>query len=250
MEAALDDSMIVPGDQHHQMRCPACDDVVRRPSSGREHASPAAEPVAVHPAPPLSAPSEPDSGVDECEILLRRAIEMVRGAARRSPPTMSPTEGGTDASAGSAGSLPLHCAPPASILPETDGDLDECEVLLGRAIEMVRGPAHRTPPRTGIADRWPGARGDLAAPMRAKASGAKGSGTKGPGTSRMVRIHHDPQEAAYIARDIGSGLSVLRHQDGARLRAMCERIGWQVADGGRLKEPSKELPQEPPKSDD
>ena len=47
-------------------------------------------------------------------------------------------------------------------------------------------------------------------------------------THRVVQIDHDPREAGYVAIDTKSGLSVLRHRDSARLRAMCDRIAWQV----------------------
>jgi hypothetical protein len=120
------------------------------------------EPVAVHAAPPLSTPSEPASGIDECEVLLRRAIEMVRAVTREARAMTDPAVGGVDASPGSAGAPQPHCMPPASILPESDDGRDECEVLLGRAIAMVRSSVHRAPPRRGIADDWSQARGDLA----------------------------------------------------------------------------------------
>jgi hypothetical protein len=53
-----------------------------------------------------------------------------------------------------------------------------------------------------------------------------------------VRIHHDPQKAKYVAQDITSGLRILRHEDSARLRAMCDRMGWQVIEDGALKVPA------------
>jgi hypothetical protein len=50
-------------------------------------------------------------------------------------------------------------------------------------------------------------------------------------TGRNVAIGHDPRhQAAYAATDIKSGLVVMRHQDGARLRALCDWIGWYVVD--------------------
>ena len=49
---------------------------------------------------------------------------------------------------------------------------------------------------------------------------------------RIVAIHQDPQENCFVATDTRSGLRVLRHPDGDLLRAMCERIGWQVVDAG------------------
>jgi hypothetical protein len=50
-------------------------------------------------------------------------------------------------------------------------------------------------------------------------------------TGRNVQIGHDPRyEAAYAATDIKSGLVVMRHQDSAHLRALCDWIGWYVVD--------------------
>jgi len=88
------------------------------------------------------------------------------------------------------------------VLPLSDADAQECEVLLRRAIEMVRGPV-QNPPRKGVADSKP----------------------KPP---CFVRIHYDPGEAVHIAINTKSGLSMLRHRDISRLRAMCDRLGWQV----------------------
>ena len=226
MEVALGDRVIAPGDHPDQWRCLACEAPAPSPLPVQADAAAPSEPVAVHAAPPLSTPSEPDSGIDECEVLLRRAIEMVRAATREAQAMTDPAAGGAAAAPGAPGAPQLHCASPASILPETDDGPDECEVLLGRAIEMVRSPVHRALPRRGIADDGPQVPGDLAKPMPAESS-----------ATRVVQIDHDQQEAEYVARDVRSGLSVLRHQDAARLRTMCERIGWQVAESG------------PPKSD-
>ncbi len=88
-----------------------------------------------------------------------------------------------------------------SILADADKDLEESEALLRRAIEMVRGPVRGT------------------------------TRTKKSTPGRVIEIRHDPSdEAAYAARDVKSGLVVLRHQDITRLRAMCSRLGWQVVD--------------------
>jgi hypothetical protein len=101
--------------------------------------------------------------------------------------------------------------PVASILSEADEDLDESEAMLRRAIEMVRGLAH------GSAGLTHG----LAGIARVKKSAP----------SRVVRIRFDAvQEPGYVAADAQSGLVLLRHQDNARLRAMCDRLGWQVID--------------------
>jgi hypothetical protein len=105
-----------------------------------------------------------------------------------------------------------------TLVPSED-DLDECEILLRRAIEMVRGSTRWSQPTRSLTDRMPG---------RSL-------------SSRVVQIHHDPGDATYVATDAKSGLCVLRHRDRARLRAMCDRIGWQVVEAdtpARTTEPS------------
>jgi hypothetical protein len=118
---------------------------------------------------------------------------------------------------------PVPPAPPASLRPAepvsvpttplpsvpSGDDLDECEILLRRAIEMVRGSTRWSQPTRSITDRMPG---------RSL-------------SSRVVQIHHDSSDATYVATDVKSGLRVLRHRDRTRLRAMCDRIGWQVIEG-------------------
>jgi hypothetical protein len=89
---------------------------------------------------------------------------------------------------------------PPPVLPLSDADAQECEALLRRAIEMVRRPPQQ-PPRKRVLDSKPPC---------------------------FVRIHYDADEAVHIAINAKSGLSMLRHRDLARLRAMCARLGWQV----------------------
>src|SRR5215472_14261026 len=95
-----------------------------------------------------------------------------------------------------------------TLVPSED-DLDECEILLRRAIEMVRSSTRWSHPTRSLADRMPG---------RSL-------------STRVVQIHHDPDDdATYVATDTKSGLRLLRHRNRARLRAMCDRIGWQVVE--------------------
>jgi hypothetical protein len=108
-------------------------------------------------------------------------------------------------------------APLKSIVAEDDGE-DGGQAMLQRAIEMVRASTRRPPPTKS----QPPTPGKVARSTRMKK----------PVTDRVVEICHDPHEAIYFAKDTKSGLSVLRHQDSARLRAMCDRIGWQVVQGG------------------
>ena len=51
-------------------------------------------------------------------------------------------------------------------------------------------------------------------------------------TGRNVQIDREARdEAGYAAKDIKSGLVVMRHQDIERLRELCRWIGWHVVDG-------------------
>lgn len=110
-------------------------------------------------------------------------------------------------------SAPVDATPVPSVLSQADQDLDEGEVMLRRAIEMVRGS-----PRGAT-------NGGIAAGL----SGILQPKKSPPG--RVVRIRHEvDEEDSYTAADAETGLVVLRHQDRARLRAMCDRLGWQVED--------------------
>jgi len=123
------------------------------------------------------------------------------------PPTEpEPARSGLAASLRPDEPVSLPTTPP-TLVPSED-DLDECEILLRRAIEMVRGSTRWSQPTRSLTDRMPG---------RSL-------------SSRVVQIHHDRGDAAYVATDAKSGLCVLRHRDRARLRAMCDRIGWQVVE--------------------
>jgi hypothetical protein len=103
---------------------------------------------------------------------------------------------------------------------EPVADIDEGSEMLRRAIEMVRNPMRGAPAR-GLIDARPASPAILAGSMRGRKPG------------RVVQIRHDPScVAAYAAKDTRSGLVVLRHQDNVRLRAMCERLGWQVVEEG------------------
>jgi hypothetical protein len=96
-------------------------------------------------------------------------------------------------------------SPVLDLLAEADKDARECEALLRRAIEMVRGRP-RTMPARATVDSKP---------------------------ARAVQILYDPDDATFVAIDAASGLSVLRQGDVARLRAMCDRLGWRVVGGSR-----------------
>ena len=102
MQSGLDNITMVPSDKYCVFLCENCD----RPPVNPDGALPPTEPeparsgLAASLRPderasdsttrPALVPSEDD--LDECEILLRRAIEMVRGSTRWSQPTRSLTD--------------------------------------------------------------------------------------------------------------------------------------------------------------
>ena len=273
MHVIQDDTMPVPGYEHRTFMCSACGDIERRlafardigqshtepdsvhttppispaPTDQQEHipalgilrrvfAKLRGKPVPVRPAPPTSLrPAEPAAvnttahssvpseasneldGLDGLEALLRRAIEMCPGPTRRQPTADSLADEGPETPAGCPTSAAV---PPTSVSSQPDKNLDECEALLRRAIKMVRGPA-RSSKITEARSKTPS---KLVSAMRAEL----------PSSRIVVQIHHDPQKAKYVAQDTTSGLRILRHHDSARLRAMCDRMGWQVIEDGAL----------------
>jgi len=160
MQSELDNTTMVPSDEYCAFLCEACD---RSRLVSPESALPPTEPESVHSAPPAS----------------------LHPAESVSVPTTPPT-----------------------LVPSED-DLDECEILLRRAIEMVRSSTRWSHPTRSLADRMPG---------RSL-------------STRVVQIHHDPDDdTTYVATDTKSGLHVLRHRNRVRLLVMCDRIGWQVVE--------------------
>lgn len=149
-------------------------------------------------------PSDDEQSAFLCEDCDRSRLVSPESAL---PPTEpEPVRSAPPASLHPADSLSVPTTLPTLVPPEDD--LDECEILLRRAIEMVRGSTRWSQPTRSLTDRMPG---------RSL-------------SSRVVQIHHDPGDATYVATDAKSGLCVLRHRDRARLRAMCDRIGWQVVE--------------------
>src|SRR5262245_19309848 len=108
-----------------------------------------------------------------CEDCNRSRLVSPEGAL---PPTEpEPVRSAPAASLRPAESLSVPTTPP-TLVPSED-DLDECEVLLRRAIEMVRSSTRWSQPTRGLTDRMPG---------RSL-------------SSRVVQIHHDPNDATYVA---------------------------------------------------
>jgi hypothetical protein len=181
VQAERDDTMMVSGYERQTLQCSACNETERRTVYTGHTSSPPTEPA---PAAAASIAAIPDTDA---------------------PPVAAPIAATAEAAATD------DATPLASMLSEADKDLDESEIMLRRAIEMVRGAVrgvgHKAP--TGLTDS-----------ITARSS-----------SSRVVRIRYDTSDdPPYVAADAQSGLVVLRHQDRARLRAMCSRLGWQVVD--------------------
>ena len=134
-------------------------------------------------------------------------------------------------------------------LAQQNNSLDECQALLYRAIEMVHGPARRADNET-VRDlarengliRGPttdmvcepasttlqSAVGPNLAPRESIASAREPEAiTRKP---LVVAIKYDPHKTKYAAKNVSTGLLILRHEDKARLKGMCDRMGWQVVD--------------------
>jgi hypothetical protein len=248
-QVAGDDTMPVPGFAHHTFMCSTCGDIERRLVFTRDAGSSHADPVPLHTAPSMSPSSAiedhgaPAPGVMRrvfaklwgvCQAMERRLLfshdnascsaALVPSTSRTSAPSLEPVSVPTTppASLRPAEPVSVPIAPPTLVSSEIDNDLDECEVLLRRAIEIVQSPTRSCQTKPNLVEARSAPLAKVVSSMRVER----------PPTSRIVvQIHFDPQKAKYVAKDTKSGLSVLRHQDSARLRAMCDRMGWQVVDG-------------------
>jgi len=108
--------------------------------------------------------------------------------------------------------IPVDIGPATLAVLQDDGELDEREALLQNAIDMVRSPTPSPSIARGL--------NDSVRSLRARISGP----------SRFVRIRRGSgDEPPYVAVDSKTGMTVLRYQDSARLREMCEWLGWRVS---------------------
>jgi hypothetical protein len=191
--------------------------------------------VSVRPAPPTSpaepvpvytsVPSEASNDLYRLDALPSRAIEMCPGSTCHSQPTESLTDEGPRILAEPDSSALVCSVPPTPVSCEPDKNLDECEALLRRAIEMVRGRTRPSQAETSVTQAKSKTPSKSNTPSKAVSTVRV---ERSPASRIVVQIHHDPQKTRYVAKDTTSGLGVLRHQDRARLRAMCDRMGWQV----------------------
>jgi hypothetical protein len=251
-QVARDATLSVPGFERQTFMCSACGDIEQRLAFTKRFAPSHTEPVPLHTAPSFAVKNE---GAAAAGIVRRGFAKLCDAVGRRL--NFSHTKTSRSAELLSVPVTPHTTAPPAedvpalpfelvlvpktpptslrppeavsaprikpsSVSPKSDNDFDECEALLRSAIEMVRGRTRSSQIRTSTTQATSGTRAELVSSMQVERSL----------TSRViVQIHHDSRKGKYVAKDTKSGLSVLRHQDGARLRAMCDRMGWQIVDG-------------------
>jgi hypothetical protein len=139
---------------HESPRCPACAATAPAPVKG---AFPDGSAVPIAPALSLSAAANGD--LDECESLLRHAIELLKEPAQPSQPSAAHTAQRPPTPPAREESVPVHPAPPTSLttpvtamVSDFDSYLDEIETLLRRAKEMVRDPASGARRTNGLTD--------------------------------------------------------------------------------------------------
>jgi hypothetical protein len=205
LQVARDDTMLVAGYENQILECVACHEIERRQVFRGQDASAGEQQLDATPPRDLGG-----------ERLL--PLAPVQGGALKLEAEKDGPVAQVQSPGASAGTVPVHANPPSLAAP--DPEVDEAEEMLRRAIAMVRSPLRGTPVR-GLTDGRPPVPADIASATRTRK------------VNRVVQIRHDPSyEAAYAAKDTRSGLVVLRHQDSGRLRAMCERLGWQVIEDG------------------
>jgi hypothetical protein len=210
------------------------------PSKGLSNAAARSTPASIAPIPSIAsagpqltgAPAEPtassaamsseaDSGLDECEALLLRAIEIVHGDGR------SPESGSPDTS----------LRQPSVRHGETESpikgwDENPPSQQLARPQPTPRVPPPAAAPRTATAPLHSAV--EPVAPLVPNVNAAAPKSSSIPPEPKprpvVVQIHHDHSRGRYVAKDTTSGLGLLRHQDELWLRAMCERMGWKVVE--------------------
>ncbi|MCC6776188.1 MAG: hypothetical protein IT537_06050 [Hyphomicrobiales bacterium] len=200
LEAAPDETMFVPGYENQTLECVVCREIERRQvfrgSDAQASSTTGDSEAALAPA---------TAGLEHASLLAEDLLALEGQAASAQQQVQA--EPLSDVA------VSVAAAPAPAV---AGSQVDEAEEMLRRAIAMVRGPLHGSPVR-GITEGRPSTPADLASAVRTRKA------------NRIVQIRHDPSyEAAYAAKDTRSGLVVLRHQDSGRLRAMCDRLGWQV----------------------
>jgi hypothetical protein len=256
------ESVAVSGFEHRSFRCSSCGDVEQRfvfraerdadtLSPGTSIQSSAIQSCLTDEQPAaFAAVRQPAKKVSGIYTRLKRLLPFRRESAVPSRSTAATptrdqqlrTSVESSTAAPSIAPRSSHSAECEPGLIEADGSLDECEVLLKRAIDMVHGRDYSAETKTEMElkcevriEGTPGiAQEPTTAPVIDVDAEIKPIGAKElePRAKKpvVVEIHYDPVKARYAAKDSRTGLLILRHEDSARLKGMCERMGWQVLD--------------------
>jgi hypothetical protein len=256
-----------PGFEHRTFTCSVCGDVERRLVLKRHVTPTNADPVLFPDAPPISplAPIENESTA--ASVFTQRLFAKLYGirnvVRRRKKPPFTSVSVNPQESAHTAEAVPetplsepipeltpaslnqiepetVQELPPLSMPAQTDENKEECESLLRNAIAIVKSAtrsSEKAPPLIELRSATPAS---TSAPGMIQTS-CIAIDEKSPAVVQtrsipaerkspviVVQILYDAHKAKYVAKDTKSGLGVLRHQDSARLRAMCDRLGWQI----------------------
>jgi hypothetical protein len=275
-----DDSAPVPGFEHRTFVCSFCGDSEQRLAFVKQNDPGSAAAVPMGMAPSI-APSSSENNEDAAPGVIKRLfanLSAVYGAVERrlfvgedkvahsvastAAPRENPVEAQSQLQPPDSAPEPelLRTQAPSLVAAETDNEIDECEALLKRAIELVQTPARSDEPSARDPEPQPAAPATStnlpqteveAPPLGAGFSEAESAAPiadtnipekeiqtptpasdavakRPPASPVVVEIQYDPAKARYIAKDIKTGLSILRTADHERLRQMCDRMGWQV----------------------
>ncbi len=197
--------------------------------------------------------------------LERRLVSVSQGKAAGSPAPVttaapSPVESQPFLNTANIEPVAVQTEAPGLVVAESENDIEECEALLKRAIEIVQTPVRshgnpgsdletqpgspamsanlpeaevEAPPLSGgfseTETAVPVANNNTAESELVMPAPARDVAPERPSASPVVvEIQYDAEKTRYIAKDIKTGLSILRMADLERLRHMCERLGWQV----------------------
>ncbi len=240
--------------EHRTFECAACGDIERRlVFTGEAEVPPRADAATIETTSTIS-PENDENEASRAAPFRNRTLAKLYRVWRGTVPHKPPSAVGSDAIQRQPSTVPeetmpeLPLAPALTITPalprlteplgvptappdptrsQTDGGLDECEVLLRRAIEMVHSETHSAQPTSSLAKQAKAEPEITSAPEPVE-SGTVPVASTSP--SIVVQIHHDRERGKFVVRNTSSGLIVLRHQDFAWLCAMCDRMGWHIVD--------------------
>jgi hypothetical protein len=181
---------------------------------------PAVEPVAM---PITSAISETGSEAAVMDIVDSEADQGARVTAQALPASVSEAEPSYQTPASNPSPSELTAVGSRSSHSALERvALDPASSLPSAGVQLVPSKPDTTAPATSRAKADPEIPTEVARSLKAEGSASR---------PIVVRIQYDPAKSKYLATDIKTGFAILRHHDGARLRAICDRMNVQIIDG-------------------